>query len=139
MRVAKRWAVPTLLLILAAMPFSACRTDAPRQAGDQPHGGIDSVFLIIEYAGDQADTLSMSVSANDTVTVLDILTILAARDSIALETKEYIMGTLIEQIGDRRNGEGGYWIYTVNSKAIPAAASAHLANPGDTIRFIYYE
>jgi len=97
----------------------------------------DSVQLIIDYAQDYADTAAMILQGEDSLTVLDLLMGLTARDSINILVTEYPFGVLIEQIGARRNGDGGYWVYTVNDEAIPKAASAYAVPPGDTVRFLF--
>jgi hypothetical protein len=97
---------------------------------------MDSVYLLIDYAG-RTDTLGTIISRSDSLHVLDLLLNLATRDNIPVETRRFTVGTMIEQIGDRRNGEGGYWLYTVNSESIPQAASAYPVQPGDTIRFFF--
>jgi len=127
-----------LLLCMGCQPDSsrtADRTIPPNPS----RASADSVFLFIDYTADRADTLRMVVPTPDSLTVLDVLRILTARDSIYLKTQAYAIGVLIEQIGDRKNGEGGFWLYTVNSEAIPRAASACAANAGDTIRFFFDE
>lgn len=129
-----------LLLIMSA----GCGPDpVERTDGETPfvevRKTIDSVLLLIDYAADRADTLGTVISRTDSLNVLDLLLTLTARDSITIETRNYAIGTMVEQIGDRANGRGGYWLYTVNNKAIPAAASVHAVEPGDTIRFFFAE
>ena len=99
----------------------------------------DSLRLIIHYAGDRADTLGLTISVADSLTVLAVLQTATKRAGIPLRISEYAMGVFVEQIGDRINGEGGYWLYTVNGDAIPKAVSACTVAPHDTIRFFFDE
>ena len=133
----------TIVWLALLMVMSAgCGPDPVERAdGETPiievRKTMDSVFLLIDYAADRADTLGTIISRTDSLNVLHLLMTLAARDSIAVETRRYAIGTMVEQIGNRANGEGGYWLYTVNSQSIPLAASDCLVSPGDTIRFFF--
>ncbi len=129
-------------LVLLMVMSGGCSPDpAERAAGETPiievRKTMDSVFLLIDYAADHADTLGTIISHADSLNVLELLMTLTSGDSIAVETRRYAIGTMVEQIGNRANGEGGYWLYTVNNQAIPLAASDCLVSPGDTIRFFF--
>ena len=120
----------------------ACRTDTPAVRNDQQAGASartapDSIVLIIDYAEDRADTFRAALSAVDSLSVLDVLRDVAKREGITLKTKDYPMGVLIDQIGTRTNGDGGYWLYSVNGRMIPKAASAEHPALGDTMRFFF--
>ena len=133
----------TIIWLALLMVMNAgCGSDpAERTAGETPiievRKTMDSVYLLIDYAADRADTLGTIISRTDSLKVLDLLMNLATRENITIETRQYTIGTMIEQIGNRANGEDGYWLYTVNSESIPAAVSAHPVNPGDTMRFFF--
>lgn len=120
----------------------ACRTDTPAvrndpQAGASARIAPDSIVLIIDYAEDRADTFRAAFLAVDSLTALDVLRDVAEREGVALKTKDYPMGVLIDQIGTRANGDGGYWLYSVNGRMIPHAASAKRVTSGDTVRFFF--
>jgi len=56
--------------------------------------------------------------------------------NIALETKNYDIGVLIESIGGTKNGENGkYWMYYINGKLADIAADKYKINSGDKIEF----
>jgi hypothetical protein len=122
----------------------ACRSDAPKEvdlrhpAAEQPLSP-DSVFLIVEYSLQRTDTSRMFLTAPDSLTVLGVLQAVTKRDSVFLQTRSYAIGVMVEQIGDRKNGEGGYWLYTVNGEPIPQAVSAYRVSAGDTVRFFFNE
>ncbi len=128
-----------ILPACALIVLLGCGTESAKQerAATEIRGTIDSVHLLIDYATDRIDTLATVISRHDSLDVLNLLINLTRRESIALVTREYAVGTMVEQIGERRNGDGGYWVYTVNSEAIPRAASAYVVQPGDTIRFLF--
>ena len=132
----------TALLLIFLLLGTACRSDSPQKENSRPpvtehREPSDSVFLILDYSTIRADTSAMILSSSDTLTVLELLQTLTARDSVVLKTKSYPIGVMVEQIGDRKNGDGGYWLYTVNGEAIPKAVSAYPICPGDTIRFFF--
>jgi len=85
---------PVLLSILVGLFVLDCRpnsVDRPRGAPAQlgKSNVPDSVFLIMEFAVDRAETLSMPLSKADTLTVLDVLKSMTARNGVTLRTKDY--------------------------------------------------
>ena len=64
---------------------------------------------------------------------------MAKLHDIALEVKTYPYGTLVEQIGPRQNGDGGYWLYKVNAQMVPKSADAHRVAWSDTLTFFFDE
>jgi len=113
----------------------ACQRRDQRQTTPRP-GGPAAGALIIAYSPDSADTFACA--GRDSAIVLDLLASVAQTRGIAIATKTYPFGILVEQIGYRRNGEGGYWLYTVNGAMIPESAGRHRAAAGDTIRFFFH-
>jgi len=60
----------------------------------------------------------------------------AERLSLNLKTKTYDIGTMIETIGDKENGQDGkYWLYYVNEKMPMVAADKMIIKPGDKVEF----
>lgn len=106
-------------------------TTEQRTAPNQPGA------LVIAYRPDSADTFVAVRS--DSVVALDWLREIARSHDIALELKSYPYGTLIEQIGPRRNGDGGYWLYRVNGQMVPMSADAHPVAWSDTLTFFFDE
>ncbi|MEW5874607.1 MAG: hypothetical protein AB1752_05425 [Candidatus Zixiibacteriota bacterium] len=91
--------------------------------------------IILSYASDNADTVSIVPA--DSVTVLDWLRFACDSARLPLEVQSYPFGDLVIQIADRKNGEGGFWLYKVNSQPVPEAASLHRVSPSDTVMFFY--
>ncbi len=55
---------------------------------------------------------------------------------ITLKTKTYDIGTMIEAIGDKENGQGGkYWLYYVNGQMPMVAADKNELKSGDKVEF----
>lgn len=128
--------------VCALFVLLGCGTEVDRQSHQESQTSeirrnMDSVYLLIDYATDHVDTLAAVISREDSLNVLDLLRELTTRDSISISVADYPFGVMVEQIGECRNGAGGYWIYTVNSEAIPKAASAYVVQPGDTVRFFF--
>ncbi|MEW5700974.1 MAG: DUF4430 domain-containing protein [Candidatus Zixiibacteriota bacterium] len=110
------------------------------QNGSRPrpgHGAQDSRALIIAYSPDSADTFACP--GRDSIAVLDLLMQMARSDSTIVRTKTYPFGVLVDQIGYRRNGDGGFWLYSVNGAMIPESADKHRIGAGDTVRFLFDE
>ncbi len=131
-----------MLTPIVLLLFLACQSEPRRQGGETAPPAIermvkDSLFLIVDQAAGDADTFDLSFDQEDSLTVLSVLRLVAAQERIAIETKEFPMGVLVEQIGQRVNGEGGFWLYTINSEPVPRAVSAHYPVSGDTVRFFY--
>lgn len=69
-------------------------------------------------------------------TAFDLLKNKAEETGLILETKVYDFGTLIETIGDQKNGdEGKYWLYYINNEMPMVAVDKQELNPGDKVEF----
>ncbi len=56
--------------------------------------------------------------------------------NIILKTKTYDIGTMIEVIGDKENGQDGkYWLYYVNGQMPMVAADKNELKSGDKVEF----
>ena len=126
MRYASSWAIYLILFGCGAGEREA-RTDLPQVAG----------ALVIAYRPDSADTFV--ANRPDSVIALDWLREVTRTHHIALEAKTYPYGTLIERIGPRQNGDGGYWLYKVNGRMVPKSSDAHTVAWSDTVTFFFDE
>lgn len=122
---------PVLLLLLCAV--NACSP----QSEPAPIASRVPGAMIIAYAPDSADTFGATRA--DSVFALDWLREIARVHTIELNAKSYPYGTLVEQIGYRRNGEDGYWLYKVNGQMIPKSSDAHRVAWSDTVTFFFDE
>ncbi|MBI5868529.1 MAG: DUF4430 domain-containing protein [candidate division Zixibacteria bacterium] len=127
------------LFVVAVLAFLAMscgsRDQEPQQKlsqGGHPGHGI----LIVAFAPDSADTFG-SVGT-DSILVLDWLRQACDSAEVMLAVKTFPFGTLVDAIGPRRNGEGGNWLYKVNGKMVPKAASSHVVSSNDTVDFFYH-
>ena len=69
-------------------------------------------------------------------TAFDLLKNKAEETGLILETKVYDFGTLVETIGDQKNGdEGKYWLYYINNEMPMVAVDKQELNPGDKVEF----
>lgn len=93
--------------------------------------------LVIAYSGDSADTFT--ANRTDSVIALDWLRGITSTHQIAFEAKTYPYGTLVERIGHRQNGDGGYWLYKVNGQMVPKSSDAHRVAWSDTLTFFFDE
>ncbi len=93
--------------------------------------------LIIAYSADSADTFV--ANRTDSVLTLDWLREVVHVHQLEFIAKSFAYGTLVEQIGYRRNGEGGYWLYKVNNQMIPKSSDAHTVSWSDTLTFFFDE
>lgn len=69
-------------------------------------------------------------------TAFDLLKNKTKELDIALKTKTYDIGIMIEAIGDKENGQGGkYWLYYINGEAPMVSADKMEIKAGDKIEF----
>ena len=95
-----------------------------------------TLSFIIDYGDGRLLTFQEGCDAS--TTAFDILSRVASTNSIPLETKKYEIGTLVERIGDKKNGDGSkYWLYYVNGKAPMVAADKMEVRPGDEVKFSF--
>ena len=122
-----------LLVILVAVSLWDCGTGKKRSesAGSLPGA------LIVAYRPDSADTFV--AHRPDSVLALDWLREITVTHDITLRVKSYPFGSLVEQIGPRQNGEGGYWLYKVNGQMIPKSSDAYRVAWSDTVTFFFDE
>ena len=91
------------------------------------------VSLLIDY-GTQFKIFP-HIAINETETVLQILQKIAGSNDIHVDTKEYAgIGTLVEQIGDKKNGtEQNYWQYWIGNEQPQVGADKYLVLDKDYI------
>ena len=122
-----------LLVILVAISAWKCGSGEKRPESVSGTAGA----LIIAYRHDSADTFV--AHRPDSVLALDWLREIASALDITLRVKSYPFGSLVEQIGPRQNGEGGYWLYKVNGRMIPRSSDAYRVAWSDTVTFFFDE
>ena len=70
------------------------------------------------------------------MTAFDLLKEKTDELDLALKTKTYEIGILIEAIGDKENGgDGKYWLYYVNGEMPAVAADKKELKSGDKVEF----
>lgn len=80
--------------------------------------------------------LSFQNQFKEKMTAFDLLKERAGESGLALKTKTYDIGILIEAIGEKKNGDGGfYWMYYVNGELPMVAADKYELKPGDKVEF----
>lgn len=52
-----------------------------------------------------------------------------------LSTREYTYGLMAVEVGEKKNGDSGYWAYYVNGKPGPIAADRYIIHPGDNVEW----
>ena len=110
---------------------------APSQQSTKNGNASISVSLSI---GGLYDTRQVTAQSGETV--LSLLQRLNTADTnIKLGMKEYSgLGTLVENIGELRNGAGNkYWQYSVNDVMPQIGADKFLLSDGDQIRWSFSE
>lgn len=126
------------IIIAAAASFLlalSCGSEVQQQK-PQPDGVDGGGILVIAYAPDSADTF-MPVG-QDSIIVLEWLRQSCDSAKVTLGLKNFPFGILVDAIGPRRNGDGGNWLYKVNGKMVPKAASTHVVSCRDTVDFFYH-
>ena len=98
------------------------------------------MVLLAACSSEKADTadttvpkpLSYTMTGVDSTSVFTIL-----ERSHAIGYKESAMGIFVTAIEETKNGDSGYWTYTVNGTPPKVAADKYLTATGDTIVWIY--
>ncbi len=92
------------------------------------------VILVIDYG--EGNPLNSQVEFRDGMTVFDLLKEKADQSGIALKTKTYDIGVLIEAIGEKENSEDGkYWLYYVNGELPMVSSDKNTIKAGDKVEF----
>lgn len=92
------------------------------------------VVLVVDDGEGSPRTFEAKFEAG--MTAFDLLKEKTGESNISLKTKSYDIGIMIEEIGDKKNGESGkYWLYYVNGEMPPVAADKKEIKPGDKIEF----
>ncbi|HSH00021.1 MAG TPA: DUF4430 domain-containing protein, partial [candidate division Zixibacteria bacterium] len=133
----RRWVM--VWLGLTALGHWGCGggSESPEQLQQAPAVAPVAGALVIQYTDDSSVVLPPV--SGDSILALDWLLQAADSAGIAVETKEFPYGILVNGIGHRQGGDGGYWLYDVNGAMVPKAASSHKVAWSDTLRFIFDE
>lgn len=92
------------------------------------------VDLIID-SGD-GSPLIFNIELKEGETAFSLLKEKSGEIGLILETKTYDIGTMIEKIGDKKNGDDGkYWLYYLNGEMPQISADKYLLKIGDIIEF----
>lgn len=121
-----------LFVITLALVGCSAKEDSAKVAPSNKPGA-----LVIAYSADSADTFTSN--RTDSALAIDWLREITSSHQIAFEVKTYPYGTLVERIGHRLNGEGGYWLYKVNGQMVPKSSDAHRVAWSDTLTFFFDE
>lgn len=122
-----------LMLGIFAVLIASCGGDEPPQSKRAPASVPGCIILA--YSDTEADTLR--TPPVDSALVLEWLRASCVVAGLELVVQSYPFGDLVTQIGHRKNGEGGYWLYKVNGAPVPKSASAHRVARTDTVLFLY--
>lgn len=89
--------------------------------------------LAIDYGDRPPEKFSEEVRNGESLLVFTKR--LLALKNIVFASKEFSgLGTLVEQIGEKKNGDGGrYWQYWINGNYAKVGADAYGVNSGDSI------
>ena len=118
--------VPTVLVFIMCLIISTgcikkIEDDSPASVA------VDTISTI-----DQVDSLVITLVGVESKTVLDVL-----QDSHSVEMKSSAMGVFVIAIDSIENGNGTYWMYSVNGDMGQVACDRFLTRPDDTIRWHY--
>jgi len=94
----------------------------------------EMISLVID--NNEGAPKTFEIEFNEGITALDLLKKQAEELNMTLRTKTYDIGTLIEVIGDKENGQDGkYWMYYVNEELPTVAVDKKEIKSGDKIKF----
>ena len=115
---------------------------APAPISSTVNGQLSAASIMLDY-GDGRVKVYGDLPVESGMSVMTLTEQLTAREKLEFQAKDYgELGMLIEQIGDKKNGdEGKYWQYWVNNVSIPRSASVEPIKAGDVIewKFLNYQ
>lgn len=118
-------------------PLSSLPASSSSAGNEQP-----TVSLMLDYGNGYVRTYT-DITTHNGETMMGLLEKQTRNAKIPFTVKKFNgLGTLIETIGTKTNGdEGKYWQYWVNNVAISYGADAYLVKPGDVIewKFLNYK
>ncbi|RKX29989.1 MAG: hypothetical protein DRP47_00370 [Candidatus Zixiibacteriota bacterium] len=88
-------------------------------------GGIDSDTVGKEG---YTDSIVIEIAGAESMTVLDVL-----ESNHQVEKKSSVMGVFVTGIDSVENGDGMYWLYSVNGSVGQVACDRFLTRTGDTV------
>lgn len=73
----------------------------------------------------------------EAINALDALIKLAKKNALAVTTKEYKFGSMVEKVGTKENNNQNAWLFYVNGKSVQFAADKLAVRANDTIEWKY--
>jgi uncharacterized membrane protein len=90
--------------------------------------------LIIDDGQNKPQTFNVDFSEG--MTAFDLLKSATTGTALALKTKVYDVGIMVQAIGSKENGQDGkYWLYYVNGKMPMVSVDKQKLNLGDQVEF----
>ena len=86
----------------------------------------------VDLLGEEADSLLIELSGMDSFSVLDIL-----RENHDVEFTSSAMGAFIKAIDSIENGDGYFWLYSVNDSMAQVACDRYLTDSQDVIKWYF--
>lgn len=124
-----------ILVLIGVLFIDRFERLLPQKEFSQPKEEIEKqAVLVIDDGRGQPGTFS--ISFREKTTAFDLLKNKTEELGLNLKTKTYDIGVFIEAIGDRENGQDGfYWMYYINGQMPQVAADKQELNPGDKVEF----
>lgn len=92
--------------------------------------------VILTVNDGEKEPITFEVDFIEGTTVFDLLKNKTEEAGITLKTKAYDIGTIIESIGDKENGQDNkYWLYYVNEEMPMVSVDKMIIKPGDKVEF----
>lgn len=70
-------------------------------------------------------------------TPYEALVLVARKNTLELQTKQYDFGIFVEAVGDQKNTKDMAWIYYVNGKSGEVASDKYILKQGDAVEWKY--
>jgi len=94
----------------------------------------EKITLIIDNGQEAPNNFEIEFEKG--ITAFDLLKNKTEELNLALETKFFDMGVMVEKIGSKKNGQDGkYWLYYVNEEMPMVSADKKELKPGDKVEF----
>ena len=91
-----------------------------------------------ENSSQTSNTNSTTFTATTTSSVLDVMHTLAGMGSLSFSGRDFPgLGFFVEEINERKNTDGYYWILLVNGKKSDLGASQARLKEGDVVEWRY--
>ena len=116
-----------ILVILSVFLLCSCGSRSEKDTDIRQSRTDDSIVPSIS-----SDSILIELAGVDSQTVFDLL-----RNSHQVEFKSSVMGVFVTAIDSIENGDGAYWMCSVNDSMPQIACDKYITKDGDVVKWCF--